>query len=141
MIRQMNVGLYLKKKHYEIMLNDVKSRAPAEACGLIAGLDSSSEKIYVITNILDSPVRFKMDPKEHLKAFNDIDSHDYKLLAIFHSHPNGPIGPSETDMAEFAYPETLYLVWSRQYEEWFCRSYKISNQDIVEVPLHILENE
>lgn len=132
------IGLYLKKQHYECMLNDVKGRTPEEACGLVAGLNSHSEKIYVISNIEQSPFRFRMAPGEQLQAFNDIEAHKLELLAIYHSHPNGPIGPSPTDINEFAYPETLYLIWSRDRDEWICRGYQIADRTIQEVPVKIL---
>lgn len=136
-----DLELYLFYKHYKRMLNDVKSREPEEACGLVAGLNRRSEKIYVITNIEHSPFRFRMAPEEQLNAFNDIESHDLELLAIYHSHPNGPVGPSPTDINEFAYPETLYLIWSRVGGDWICRGYQIIDHSVLEVPVKIFGNE
>lgn len=135
------IGLNLKYKHYERMLNDVRSRTPEEACGLVAGLNRQSEKIYVITNMESSPYRFRMAPEEQLLAFNDIESRKLELLAIYHSHPNGPISPSPTDITEFAYPETVYLIWSRVDSDWICRGYQITDRDVREVPVKILGNE
>jgi proteasome lid subunit RPN8/RPN11 len=53
-----------------------------------------------------------MDPEDQLKAFYWLEEHGLDLLAIFHSHPSGPSHPSATDLAEFAYPGVLYLIWS-----------------------------
>lgn len=140
-MRELETRLYLKNEHYNIMLNDVRSRAPEEACGLVAGVDSRSEKIYAITNVESSPVRFRMAPEEQLSAFNDIESLDLKLLAIYHSHPDGPIGPSSSDITEFAYPDTLYLIWSIVGGDWICRGYHISDQEVHEVPIKVIADE
>jgi proteasome lid subunit RPN8/RPN11 len=35
-----------------------------------------------------------------------------ELLAIYHSHPQGPEGPSETDIAMATYPEATYIIIS-----------------------------
>lgn len=137
----MESGLILKREHYQIMLEDVVSRAPNEACGIVAGLDSHSEKIYRITNISKSNNRFLMDPEEQLIAFNDIEHHGYKLLAIYHSHPEGPDGPSNTDILEFAYPDTMYLIWSYSTHYWECHGYTITDRAIIEMPLLIIQNE
>lgn len=134
-------SIYLKKEHYEAMLEDVISRVPEEACGLIAGINAVSEMVYIITNKLSSPHRFRMDPEEQLQAFNDIESHNMELLAIYHSHPNGPPGPSPTDIIEFAYPSTVYLIWSKVRNNWLCRGYMISNRSVQEIPVQVIEEE
>lgn len=134
-------GLYLKYEHYEIMLNDVNNKAPEEACGLVAGLSARSEKIYVVTNIEHSPFRFRMAAEEQLRAFNDIESQGYELLAIYHSHPNGPVGPSAIDLNEYAYPDVLYLIWSMTQGDWVCLGYQIVDRNVSEVQIKILKNE
>jgi proteasome lid subunit RPN8/RPN11 len=137
----MEDGLYLKRQHYRSMLEDVINQAPNEACGMVAGLDGFSEKVYSMTNILNSPIRFRMEPEEQLKALIEIENLDLELLAIYHSHPNGPAVPSKTDIVEFAYPGTKYLIWSRKQGKWVCHGYTIADQRVIEVPLMVIENE
>jgi [CysO sulfur-carrier protein]-S-L-cysteine hydrolase len=132
-------GLSIKEHHYELMLEDVAHRAPNEACGIIAGRDGCSEKIFMITNTLNSPTRFRMAPEEQLNAFNEIEELNLELLAIYHSHPVGPVKPSATDIDEFAYPGTKYLIWSPEGNQWICHAYRISDQEVIEVPLIIIE--
>ena len=50
----------------------------------------------------------------------------FELLAIYHSHPNGPDHPSPTDLAEHAYPETAALIWYPQAGVWRCRAFWIN---------------
>lgn len=137
----LQVGLTLKQEHYAIMLEDVIRHTPMESCGIVAGRGGHSEKIYCITNILNSPIRFRMSPEEQLHAFNDIDNLDLELIAIYHSHPKGPSGPSPTDISEYYYPGTISLIWSYTDHNWVCRGYRIERDLLEEVSILILDKE
>jgi proteasome lid subunit RPN8/RPN11 len=69
------------------MSADVESRAPQEACGLLAGKGDITLEVIPITNELHSTVRFRMDPIEQLRAFQLIDDQGLELVGIYHSHP------------------------------------------------------
>lgn len=133
--------LFLKQDHYSSMLADVISQAPNEACGIVAGQDNYSERIYKITNIAKSPTRFQMDPERQLKAFVNIEDLGLELLAIYHSHPRGPASLSQTDINEFAYPGTKCLVWSKKVCNWVCHGYAIIDREHIEIPILILDKE
>src|SRR5258708_19782823 len=77
----------LKPEHWEKMLVHVQAHAPLEACGLLAGRKSFVEDVLLIENEARSPNRFRMDPKQQLKAFHWMPSNGLQLLGIFHSHP------------------------------------------------------
>jgi proteasome lid subunit RPN8/RPN11 len=94
------------------MLSHVIRCFPEEACGLLAGIQGLGKAVVPIVNTLHSPVGFQMDPLEQLNAFNWMEQAGLELLAIFHSHPAGPMVPSETDIIQFAYPGVIYLIWS-----------------------------
>jgi hypothetical protein len=64
------------------MLDDIGKRNLEEACGLVAGVGQTSLAVYPVTNILHSPVRYRMDPEQQLKYFNLIDENQWHLLAI-----------------------------------------------------------
>lgn len=87
---------------------------PEEACGLLGGVSDGGGALarmaLPVENALHSPVRFRMDPRAQLAAFQAIEAAGLELLAIFHSHPRGPRAPSATDLAEFAYPGVLSLI-------------------------------
>ncbi len=123
------------------MLSDVIARAPEEACGLVAGSGDSSKIVMPITNVLHSQKRYQMDPQEQLAAFQWIDDHDCSLLAIYHSHPQGPHEPSRSDIAEITYPGIIYLIWSQRREEWDCYGYLIQGNEVTEVPIKILHSQ
>ena len=104
---------------------------PEEACGLIGGTADRAVIALPITNELHSPVRFRMDPLEQLQAFLQFESEGLDLLAIYHSHPNGPPHPSPTDIAEFLYPGALYLILSPGPSGWQVREFEIQDGTFV----------
>jgi len=130
----------LMRAHYEQMLADCQKRVPIEACGLVAGANGKSTAVFALENVLNSPVRYRIDPAEQLQVFNGIDESGWELLAIYHSHPAGPPYPSPTDIAEAGYPDTAYLIWTIQGGGWSCRAFMIWDDRVSEVELKILEN-
>lgn len=132
-------GLSISFALWQQMRDDVNHHLPAEACGLLAGLNDRVSQLYPVTNILHSQVRYQMDPQEQLRAFQDIDDAGLELLGIYHSHPNGPDKPSPTDIAEAYYPQAVYLIWSLKTGIWRCHGYKIQKGVVKETPLSILD--
>jgi proteasome lid subunit RPN8/RPN11 len=133
-------NLILKRRHWEEMLAHVTKCLPEEACGLVASSQTISQAVYPITNVLRSSVRFRMDPLEQLTAFLDYEKHGWDLAAIYHSHPKGPPEPSPTDLAEFAYPRVLYLIWFPDDAAWMCESYEIlGNKWVSKAKLQIVD--
>jgi len=133
--------LRLSKDHWQQMLEDVKAQAPLEACGMLAGNHDRIEKVYPIFNLLGSAVRFSMAPEEQYKAFMDIQARQLELLGIYHSHPKGPAQPSPTDLAEFAYPGVLYLIWFIGEMGWECKCFEITGGQFVTASLEITTGE
>jgi len=129
--------LNISQKLWQSMLADVEQRKPQEACGLIAGIENRCLAVFPISNTLHSPVRFRMEPGEQLETFMRIDENNWELLAIYHSHPSGPSHPSQTDIAEAAYPEAVNLIWSPKDASWQCRGFIIRDQQAYEIPIRI----
>jgi proteasome lid subunit RPN8/RPN11 len=129
--------LNITAQQWEEMRLNVKQYAPEEACGLLAGLENQVKLVLPIENELHSPVRFRMAARDQLDAFERIDQSGLELLAIYHSHPNGPDRPSETDIAEAFYPEVVYLIWSFQGENWSCHAFSIQEGKVFEAGLNV----
>jgi [CysO sulfur-carrier protein]-S-L-cysteine hydrolase len=132
--------LYLERKHWDMMLAHVRAHAPLEACGLLVGKNNRVEEVLLIRNEAKSRVRFRMDPKEQLEAFDWIESHNLELIGIFHSHPSGPETVSATDVEEAAYA-VAQVVWSRMKDQWNARGFWIEDQRIAEVDIKVIEVE
>ncbi len=133
--------LHLTAHQWDAMRQHVESTSPEEACGLVAGGmqrdDYRATAILPVTNILHSPTRYQMAPQEQLRAFEEIESQGLEVVAIFHSHPQGPDEPSPTDIAEAYYPQAVYLIWSKRTGEWRCRGFSIFRGLVKPVVLQI----
>ena len=117
------------------MLVHVLSCLPEEACGLLGGSPEEALRVIPVENELHSPVRFCMRALDQLNAMLSIEEGGQELVGIFHSHPTSPPVPSPTDIAEFAYPEALTLIWSPHGGDWQVRAYRIEGNLVKPVAL------
>jgi proteasome lid subunit RPN8/RPN11 len=129
--------LEMEKQHWETMRRHIISCLPEEACGILVGKGKFVYEVIPVTNVLHSPHRFRMDPEEQLAAMIHMDEQGYQMLGIFHSHIQGPDGPSQTDLDELTYPEVAFLIWSRMEENWQCRAFRLMKEGPIEIPIVI----
>ena len=111
---------------------------PNEACGLLAGKDGEPVKFFAMRNLDASPVSYRLDPKEQLRVFDEMDEEGWDLLGIFHTHTHSEAYPSDTDMKLAFYPEALYLVMSlsdREHPD--LRAFRILEDEVEEEDLTI----
>jgi len=119
------------------MTVQARDELPNEACGLLAGSGGMVVKHYPIRNADQSPVHYRMEPKEQLQAMIDIDDRGWELAAIYHSHTHTRAYPSGTDIRLAAYPDTLYLILSLAGSEPDLRAFRIVDEKVTEVELQI----
>ena len=111
---------------------------PNEACGLLAGRDGVPARFYAMRNLDASPVSYRLDPKEQLQVFDEMDEQGWDLLGIFHTHTHSEAYPSETDTKLAFYPDSLYLVMSlADRERPVLRAFTILDAEIAEQELTI----
>jgi proteasome lid subunit RPN8/RPN11 len=84
---------------------------PHEGCGALLGRGSDvSEAIPLPNTEQGSPrTRFSVSPRDYLATEDAAEARGLTLLGFWHSHPDHPARPSETDRA-FAWPGLLTLV-------------------------------
>lgn len=83
---------------------------PEEACGLVAGEPGRATALYPGRNISPTPCdAYELD-YETLARLIEFEDAGLKLVAIYHSHPLGPSGPSQTDVLSAFYPDAVYLI-------------------------------
>ncbi|NPA26363.1 MAG: M67 family metallopeptidase [Chloroflexi bacterium] len=117
-------GLLLAREHVRQMIDHVARAYPLEACGLVAGQDGRSTRVYPIPNVAARPDRYRMDPQAQWQAFRDLEAQGWDLVAIYHSHPGGKPYPSPRDLAEATYP-VVYLIWAPVGNTWVVRGYML----------------
>lgn len=87
-----------------------------ERCGVVYGLVIGEEAWVAgsvqLGNVAADPAHnYEFDPEQQARIWHRVDQNGYEVLAIWHTHPEGPTGPSTTDVA-FAQPWLLYPVLS-----------------------------
>jgi proteasome lid subunit RPN8/RPN11 len=85
---------------------------PNECCGVIAAEGGVPVKVFAMTNVDASPVTYRLDPKEQLRVWDELDEQGWDLWAIYHSHTHSEAYPSETDRRQAFYPDAYYMVLS-----------------------------
>ena len=111
---------------------------PNECCGVIAAADGVPVKVFTMRNADASPVTYRLDGREQLRVFNEIDDQGWELWAIYHSHTHSEAYPSETDQRLAFYPDARYLLISlADREEPVLRSFWIRDGNVEEEELTI----
>lgn len=124
---------------FETMVQQALSGYPNEACGLVAGNDVRTKHLYPVENIRRSPIAYEMDPVEQLRAMIDLEQRGWELIAIYHSHPNGPPVPSATDVEQAYYPESAHVIISLvDRQQPAVRCFNIITDRVTEIPLIIV---
>jgi len=94
---------------------------PDECCGALIGTlnpetgDKVITKIVEMDNISDENKkrRFMIKPEEYKRVETVANEEGLQLLGFYHSHPDHPAKPSETDL-KFAWPFFSYFITSIQ---------------------------
>jgi len=134
------LNLEIPKVIFEQMIAQVKSEAPIEACGILAGSDNKVQKLYKMTNTDKRSDHFMMEPTEQFKVVKDIRSASLEMLAIYHSHPETPARPSAEDNRLALTPDVIYIIVSLQNGDHpAVKGFLLENASVAEVPVKIVE--
>lgn len=131
--------LLIAESAYQIMLAYVQAWLPLESCGLLGAEDGIISHVYLIDNILRSPVEFEMDAQQQIEAMIHAETHDLILAAAFHSHPFGPPTPSQTDVAKAYYPDMVQIIIALgKREEPSVRAFLITEEGVSEWTVRVV---
>jgi proteasome lid subunit RPN8/RPN11 len=95
---------------------------PNECCGILFGRDLSDgactrrivERLEPMPNVWDEAEqkrRFAIDPLALMRAEKSASAQGHAVLGFYHSHPDHPARPSETDR-QFGWPYYSYVIVS-----------------------------
>jgi proteasome lid subunit RPN8/RPN11 len=90
--------------------------------------------------------RFEMDPREFLRLERRLDEQELGVLGYYHSHPDWPAIPSQTDL-EWAHPGFAYLIASvsaagpLQTQVWLLQNSENDRKGFIPCPIMIVEDE
>jgi len=129
-------NLRIEKKVFAEVVAHLQAVYPQEGCGLLAGLDGQVSHWYAVENSLHSPVAYQMDPAQQLQAMLAAEEQGLMLLGVYHSHPNGPPEPSQTDIEQAYYPDFVQVIVSLQARaQPFVRGFYIIDGHVNEISL------
>jgi proteasome lid subunit RPN8/RPN11 len=124
--------------YYKEIVEHALREFPTECCGVIAAADGVPVKVFPMKNADASPVTYRLDGKEQLHVFDEIDEQGWELWAIYHSHTHSEAYPSETDRRLAFYPEARYILLSlADREDPVVRSFFITDGEVTEEELTI----
>jgi [CysO sulfur-carrier protein]-S-L-cysteine hydrolase len=115
----------------DALVSHSRAESPNEACGLLALDENRVVAFYPIENAEASPVHYRMDSKDQLKAMLEIDDRGWDV-AVVHSHTHTRAYPSQTDISLAFYPESLYVILSLADREPDIRAFRIRDGQVEE---------
>jgi proteasome lid subunit RPN8/RPN11 len=128
----------LDKKYADEMKAHSHAEAPNECCGILAGVNDRVIKLYRTTNTEHSPYRYRIDPREMLAIYKEIQENRWQLLGVYHSHPHTEAFPSPTDMKSNVLPGSIYFIISLSNpDQVVIRGFHILKGKITETQLRI----
>ena len=104
-------GLWLTPEQARQIGDHALADAPREACGLIGGVGGQARLVVATPNVAAEPRgHYEVDPAALVQTVKRFQAAGLDLIGFYHSHPQGPPAPSQTDLALATYPETPYLI-------------------------------
>ena len=90
------------------ILEHAREGVPREVVGALAGdrgeERSTVERIYKAANAATSPeTRYEIEPEAELTLLERIDDDGHDVVGFYHSHPRGPLAPSDVDAERAAW--------------------------------------
>jgi proteasome lid subunit RPN8/RPN11 len=97
----------------DLLIRHAREAAPLECCGLLLGTHLDVIEAVAARNVASDPARrFTIEPEDHIDARRTARARGLDVIGFYHSHPRSAATPSETDIAEASYPDTLHAIVS-----------------------------
>lgn len=110
--------IVLSSEQYRQIEREGAQAYPNECCGILFGHDRAGRRIVsrleAVANVYDPAERyhrFSIEPKQLMEAEKAAADAGEMVLGFYHSHPDHPARPSETDR-QAAWPFYSYIIVS-----------------------------
>jgi proteasome lid subunit RPN8/RPN11 len=86
----------------EEMLAQARERYPFEACGVLVGVAQSQARVQRVVPVVNREqeqprVRYQIAPEDLIRIQREARDRGEEIVGYYHSHPDHPARPSETD--------------------------------------------
>lgn len=105
----------------EDVLNAIRAHGadayPEEGCGFLLGTQTGAgrNQVTAIRRVANRQPdnrerRYQISAEDYREAEADARDRDLDVVGFYHSHPDHPARPSETDLAEATFPGYTYVI-------------------------------
>jgi proteasome lid subunit RPN8/RPN11 len=107
--------LKITKSHYDAIRRHGEETYPYECCGVLLGRIEDDTRIVTSTARANNTRtdsahnRFGIDPEEQMRIQRERGE---EIIGFYHSHPDHPARPSQTDLAEAPWSGYSYVITS-----------------------------
>jgi len=130
------------------LIDEIKKQGevgyPYEICGfLIGNIDYNTDtrevlEVYQVENRNKKRMndRFEIAPEDYLKVERYADEKGLQIVGIYHTHPDHPSRPSQTDLM-FAQPDISYIILSVKggkadtWNSWILEGDKFIEENVI----------
>lgn len=127
---------------YDEIIEHARRGVPFEVCGVLGGsrgAPSVVEEAYPVENVSDSPrTNYYMDPEDQLRAIDRVEEDGWEVVGFYHSHPEGPDHPSETDAKRATWPKHSYVIVSLGADDAFVGSWRWTGEEFVSEEVEVV---
>lgn len=109
----------------KFIVDAAETAYPNECCGLLVGRDNGAGTV-VVTRVVESRNlaegtgrdRFEVDPQVRFNVMKELDVEPnatdlrHRIIGHYHSHPDHPAQPSETDLQMAYEPDLVWMITS-----------------------------
>jgi proteasome lid subunit RPN8/RPN11 len=99
------------------IIEHARQEYPLEGCGILGGRIGKITDFYPVVNTKKSSSCYLMEPEEQLRVFQEIEKKGLEVSAIYHSHLHTAAFPSQRDVDNAFYPDSLILIISLKNQE------------------------
>jgi proteasome lid subunit RPN8/RPN11 len=130
------IAMRITREQLDAIVGHAREEAPKECCGVVASREDQVVEVHRAVNAEDSPLRFRIDPREQIQLHNKIEDAGLDLGAIYHSHTRTEPRPSQTDI-NFAreWPGVLWIIVGLADGEPEVRTWRIDDGRVAEAAL------
>ena len=140
--------LQIRRDLVDAMVAHARRDHPDEACGLLVGPAGSDQprRFVPMTNAARSPTFYEFDQDEWIGVYRQMDRDDEDAIVVYHSHTATEAYPSRTDIgiadnyAQFLPSPHYVLISTRDPDEHELRSYRITDGEVTEEPVEVVES-
>lgn len=123
----------------DAIVEQARRARPLECCGLLIGTGDEVIQSRTARNARASAVAYLVDPRDHFDAIRDARATGLSVVGAYHSHPESPAQPSETDIREANDPDFVHVIVSLAKEEPQVAAFRMEDGQAIGLPLAIVD--